>query len=72
MEPFDKMGLLLIYLDFTVPFWTKCIPLFVPDVRNKGLWVLSKFFLKTLNALYVLLEGKLALIPPKFGLTTFI
>ena len=72
IEPFDKMGLLLIYLDLTVPFWTKLIPLFVPEVRNKGLWVLSKFFLNTLKALYVLFEGKLELIPKKFGLIIFL
>ena len=72
IEPLDNIGLLLIYLDLTAPFCTKLIPLLVPDVRNNGLWVLSKFFLNILNALYVLLDGKLELIPIKFGLITFL
>ena len=48
------------------------MPLFVPEVRNNGLCVLSKFFLNILKALYVLFEGKLELIPKKFGFIIFL
>ena len=49
IDPFDKIGLLLTYR--CLPFCMKLIALFCTDVLNKGLWVRSNFFLKTLKAL---------------------